>query len=526
MAKNKPAAAGHELSILKDKETDFAEWYPEVIKKGELIEYYEISGCYILRPYAFFMWEQIQAFIDSHIKKLGVQNSYFPLFVSKDALEKEKDHVEGFAPEVAWVTHAGESPLPKPIAIRPTSETIMYPAYAKWIRSHRDLPLKLNQWTSVVRWEFKYPTPFIRTREFLWQEGHTAHASMEDAEKMVLDILDLYEKTYEEVLAVPVVKGVKSEKEKFAGGYMTTTVEAFIPTNGRAVQGATSHHLGENFSKMFHIQFEDEKGKKQYAAQTSWGFTTRSIGTMIMVHGDNTGLVLPPKVAQKQVVFVPIPGKKLPWEQLGEKCHDLAKPLEQLGVRVHVDDRKNYNPGYKYNHWEMKGVPIRLEVGERDLEQNVVTVVTRYNKYDADFKKFTIPFDELEKRIPKLLEEIHAGMLKKATVKRNEMIMVIKTWEEMKANLDKKTLFLCPWCETIESEEEIKDLTKQISEQNEKKVAENNLDENGEEFAPALSGAIKTLCIPLIQPEMPVGQKCFFKKDQPAKRWVLMGRSY
>jgi len=368
----------------------------------------------------------------------GVQNSYFPLFVSEDALTKEKDHVEGFAPEVAWVTKAGDSDLAKPIAIRPTSETIMYPAFAKWIRSHRDLPLKLNQWTSVVRWEFKYPTPFIRTREFLWQEGHTAHASMECAENMVMDALNIYEKTYNELLAVPVVKGVKSEKEKFAGGYMTTTVEAFIPTNGRAVQGATSHHLGQNFSKMFNIQFEGETGKKEFASQTSWGFTTRSIGTMIMIHGDQKGLVLPPRVAEKQVVIVPVPGKnKDKTAEMFKKCHELKKQLEEcelkipgfgsVPIRVQVDDRDKYNPGYKYNHWELRGVPVRLELGERDFDSESVFVATRYNNSDKDYKKFSMKWSELEKGIPELLDDIHNKMLQKAVDKRDESIVVVSS---------------------------------------------------------------------------------------------------
>merc|ERR1712194_881479 len=478
---------------------------------------------------------QIQGFIDRNIKELGVQNSYFPLFVSQDALEKEKDHVEGFAPEVAWVTKAGDSQLEKPIAIRPTSETIMYPAFAKWIRSHRDLPLKLNQWTSVVRWEFKYPTPFIRTREFLWQEGHTAHASMKEAEEMVLNILNLYEKTYRDLLAVPVVKGVKSEKEKFAGGYMTTTVEAFIPTNGRAVQGATSHHLGENFSKMFKIEFENQKGGKQFAAQTSWGFTTRSIGTMIMIHGDDKGLVLPPKVAQFQVVIVPVPGKKMSCEELSKKAYELKDQLKSTGLRVYVDDRDKYNPGFKYNHWELKGVPVRLELGERDIAGESVLVATRYNNSDKDYKKFPMKWSDLSAKLPELMETIHSDMLRKATEKRDESIVVVKTFEEMVEKLDQKVLFLVPWCETVESEEEIKKLTKEVSEKNATEAAtkqaaaaaaESLVDENGESFAPALSGAIKTLCIPLEQPEMPKGQKCFFKKDVPAKRWCLMGRSY
>lgn len=286
------------MGIEYKKEDNFSKWYSQVITKAELIEYYEISGCYILRPAAFFIWEQITAFFDARIKKLGVQNCYFPMFVAESALMKEKKHLEGFSPEVAWVTKSGKSDLPEPIAIRPTSETIMYPAYAKWIHSYRDLPVKLNQWTNVVRWEFKHPTPFIRTREFLWQEGHTAHATDEEADQFVHNILDNYAAVYEELLAVPVVKGHKSEDERFAGAKNTTTVELYVPVSGRGIQGATSHHLGQNFSKMFDVWFTDEHEKKQFVNQTSWGLSTRSIGAMIMIHSDNTGLVLPPRVAQ------------------------------------------------------------------------------------------------------------------------------------------------------------------------------------------------------------------------------------
>ena len=263
-----------------------------------------------------------------------MENSYFPLFVSQDRLEKEKDHVEGFAPEVAWVTKSGEDTLAKPIAVRPTSETIMYPAFSDWIKSHRDLPLKLNQWSNVVRWEFKDPTPFLRSREFLWQEGHTAHSTFEDADAMVMQGLEWYRGVYEELLAVPVIKGYKTEKEKFAGGFQTTTCEAYIPGSGRAIQGATSHNLGQNFGKMFDITFQDEKGNSQVAWQTSWGLTTRSIGVMIMVHGDDTGLVLPPRVAPLQVVIVPILSKKLLAEQAAPYCEAILADLKAMGVRL------------------------------------------------------------------------------------------------------------------------------------------------------------------------------------------------
>ena len=260
-----------------------------------MIDFYDISGCYILRPWSYSIWEAIQDFLDGQIKTLGVQNCYFPMFVSEARLNAEKDHVEGFAPEVAWVTKSGDGELNEPIAIRPTSETIMYPAFANWIHSHRDLPLKLNQWNNVVRWEFKHPTPFLRTREFLWQEGHTAHATLAEADKEVMQILGFYAAVYEELLAVPVIPGKKTEKEKFAGGHYTTTVEAYIPGTGRAIQGATSHNLGQNFGKMFKIEFEDQNGQKAIPWQNSWGLTTRTIGVMVMVHSDDKGLVLPPR---------------------------------------------------------------------------------------------------------------------------------------------------------------------------------------------------------------------------------------
>jgi hypothetical protein len=294
---------------------DFGAWYSQVVVEAELIDYYDISGCYILRPYAFTQWEFIQEFFNQEIKKLGVENAYFPMFVSQSRLEAEKDHIEDFSPEVAWVTRSGDSELECPIAVRPTSETVMYPHYANWIRSHRDLPLLLNQWCNVVRWEFKHPTPFIRSREFLWQEGHTAHATKKACDEEVRTILDLYRQVYEDMLAVPVIPGVKSEKEKFAGGLYTTTVEAFVPYTGRGIQGATSHCLGQNFAKMFDITFENDKGGRSMVWQNSWGMTTRMLGVCYMVHGDDVGLRLPPKIAPIQVVIVTIPNSKLSEEK-------------------------------------------------------------------------------------------------------------------------------------------------------------------------------------------------------------------
>ena len=327
------------LGLSAKKDEDFALWYTQVITLSEMIDYSDISGCYVLRPWSFFIWETIQQYFDAEIKKLGVKNSYFPLFVSERALMTEKDHIEGFAPEVAWVTRCGKNDIAEPIAIRPTSETIMYPFFAKWIRSHRDLPLELNQWSNVVRWEFKDATPFLRSREFLWQEGHTAHDNYENAQKRVLSILDLYALVYEYLLAVPVVKGEKTEAEKFAGAHHTTTVEAYINGSGRAIQGATSHNLGQNFGKMFKINFEDEKGEKQIPWQTSWGLTTRSIGVAVMVHGDDKGLVLPPRVAPVQAVICPINTKDMDYTSLVRYCDDIRHELKKVGVRVDIDDR-------------------------------------------------------------------------------------------------------------------------------------------------------------------------------------------
>jgi prolyl-tRNA synthetase len=328
------------LGLSAKKDEDFATWYTQTITLSEMIDYSDISGCYVLRPWSYFIWEQIQSYFDGEIKKLGVKNSYFPLFVSERALMTEKDHIEGFAPEVAWVTKCGKNDLSEPIAIRPTSETIMYPFFAKWIRSHRDLPLELNQWSNVVRWEFKDATPFLRSREFLWQEGHTAHDGYESAQQRVRSILDLYALVYEYLLAVPVVKGQKTEAEKFAGAHHTTTVEAYINGSGRAIQGATSHNLGQNFGKMFKISFEDEKGEKQIPWQTSWGLTTRAIGVAVMVHGDDKGLVLPPRVAPTQAIICPIMAKDTDYTELVRYCEDIRRELVKNGVRADIDDRR------------------------------------------------------------------------------------------------------------------------------------------------------------------------------------------
>jgi len=502
------------LALQWKKSENFAQWYTDVIVLSELISYYDISGCYILRPWSFKMWETIQTWFNAEIQALGVENSYFPLFVSQDRLEKEKDHVEGFAPEVAWVTKSGDGELAKPIAVRPTSETIMYPAFSDWIKSHRDLPLKLNQWANVVRWEFKDPTPFLRSREFLWQEGHTAHVSNEDANVMVMQALELYRRVYEELLAVPVVPGYKTEKEKFAGGDQTTTVEAYIAGSGRAIQGATSHNLGQNFGKMFDIKFQDEGGEKKVVWQTSWGLTTRSIGVMIMVHGDDMGLVLPPKIAPLQAVVVPIISKNLTYEDAKVYCEGILKDLVNSGIRAKYDDREMYNPGWKYNHWEQKGVPIRIEVGPRDVQNKQARIVTRYNGEKEDF-----PVEGLGAAMVEQLSLIQTAMFTKAKKARDEHLVQITEWKDFVPNLELNNLILTPWCggEHQEWEEWVKDKSREESLKNQ--------GEEEEAETTAVSVAGKSLCIPFKQPDLPEGTKCI-ASGLPATCWVLWGRSY
>ncbi|CAM9350969.1 unnamed protein product, partial [Sphacelaria rigidula] len=441
------------------------------------------------------------------------QNSYFPLFVSRRALEAEKAHVEGFAAEVAWVTKSGEKDLEEPIAVRPTSETIMYPAYARWIRSHRDLPLKLNQWSNVVRWEFKNPTPFLRTREFLWQEGHTAHASFEDADKMVMQALNLYRRVYEELLAVPVIMGTKTEAEKFAGGHKTTTVEAYISGTGRAIQGATSHHLGQNFGKMFKIQYEDDKGNLAIPWQTSWGLTTRTLGVCVMCHGDDQGLVLPPRVAPLQVVIIPVVvAKKASLEEIDAFCAPIVKDLKAAGVRIKFDDRTTYTAGWKYNHWEQKGVPVRLEVGPRDLKSNQM-VAARRDTPGAE--KITLPLEGITAAVQGLLDKVQANLLAKATAERDSHLTKITEWANFVPALNRNDIVLTPFCNETEWEEKVKTLSR----------AEALKEGEVEEETTATSVAAKTLCIPMDQPDLPEGTPCFIS-GKPATCWVLWGRSY
>lgn len=517
-ATSKPTAKSNEdekeviIGLTAKKEEDFPSWYQQIVVRTEMLDYYDVSGCYILRPWSFNIWKKIERFFDDAITAIGVEDCYFPMFVSQKCLEKEKDHIEGFSPEVAWVTKAGKSDLAEPIAVRPTSETVMYPYYSSWIRSHRDLPLRLNQWCNVVRWEFKHPQPFLRTREFLWQEGHTAFATKQEAADEVLVILDLYRRVYEELLAVPVVPGKKSEKEKFAGGLYTTTVEGFIPTSGRAIQGATSHCLGQNFSKMFNISFESENKERLFAWQNSWGLTTRTIGVMIMTHGDDKGLVLPPRVASIQAVIVPvgITNKTTPEQrkEIYEKASAIASDLKSKGVAAHADVRENYTPGWKYNHWELKGVPVRLEIGPKDLAKNTTRCVVRFDGAVKELSLTTLAED-----LKVLLEEIQTAMFNKAKSVRDSRLKIVEEWKDFVPTLNNKCLCLVPWCEEEECEDAIKE-----------KSSRDTSDEPQDEKAPSMGA--KSLCIPFEQPKQVTSETKCFSCGKKAKSYTLFGRSY
>ncbi|KAI5806720.1 hypothetical protein DFH27DRAFT_479628 [Peziza echinospora] len=506
------------------KEVDFSGWYQQVLTKGDMLDYYDVSGCYILKPWSYTIWEQIQKWFDEKIKEMGVENCYFPMFVSQKVLEREKDHIEGFAPEVAWVTRAGKNELEEPIAIRPTSETVMYPYYAKWIRSHRDLPLRLNQWNSVVRWEFKHPQPFLRTREFLWQEGHTAFLKRQEAEQEVYQILELYATIYSELLAVPTIKGRKTNKEKFAGGLFTTTCEGYIPTTGRGIQGATSHCLGQNFSKMFDITVEDptaiaegETREKIHVWQNSWGLSTRVIGVMVMIHGDNKGLVLPPRVAGFQVVIVPcgltVKTTHAAREALYDDIAKFEKTLKAAKVRVKSDTRDSYSPGYKFNDWELKGVPLRIEYGPQDAQKGQVMAVRRDNG-----ERIPIPIAKLDQEVPAILATIQGELYRKAKVSFDSHIKKVFKWEDFVPALNDKNVILMPWCDVEECEDQIK----------ERSARKETGDEPEDSRAPSMGA--KSLCIPFEQPEgehaiKPGETKCP-QCGRDAKFYTLFGRSY
>ena len=452
------------------KSKDFSAWYNEVVLKAELADYAPVKGCMVIRPNGYAIWEAIQQYLDQKFKALGVQNAYFPLFIPESFLKKEKEHVEGFSPQLAVVTIGGGEELKEKLIVRPTSETIMYDMYAKWIKSHRDLPLLLNIWNNVVRWE-KRTYLFLRTTEFLWQEGHTAHATFEDADTFAHTILSLYKTFDESVLAIPVVVGKKSQSEKFAGAHTTYTLEALMP-DGKALQLGTSHNLGDNFAKAFNIRFQDEKGELKFAWQTSWAETTRVIGALIMVHGDDQGLVLPPKLAPVQVVIVPIKrqqatgspstplraGKQPASRQggQGEYVKKIFQELESARIRVKVDDREEYSPGWKFNEWELKGVPIRLEIGEKEIAEDSITVVRR----DTG-EKFKIQSSEFRIKIEKLLEEIQKNLFERARKFLEENTHTVDSYDDFKQIMKTKRGFIRAfWCKDAGCETKIKAETK------------------------------------------------------------------
>ncbi|OGD26193.1 MAG: proline--tRNA ligase [Candidatus Aminicenantes bacterium RBG_13_63_10] len=434
------------------KSEDFSKWYLEIIRKTEMADYAPMKGMMVIRPYGYAVWENIQRLLDRRLKAAGHVNAYFPLFIPESFLQKEMAHVEGFAPEVAWVTQGGRDELEERLAVRPTSEAIIGSMYAKWIKSYRDLPVLINQWANIVRWE-KVTRPFLRTTEFLWQEGHTAHATEEEARKETLDILDIYREFVETELAVPTIRGRKTEWDKFAGAVETYSLEALM-ADGKALQMGTSHHLGQNFSKVFNIRFEDRNQALQFVWQTSWGVSTRLIGSVVMVHGDDSGLRIPPAVAPVQVVIVPISMGN--WKEtvlpVAKKIED---DLRRAGVRVTLDDREEFTPGWKFSDWEMRGVPLRLEVGPRDIKEHKAVAVRRDVRGKA-----SLPLAGLSESVNRLLAEIQSGLLEQARDFLRDNTRVTDDYGEFKRLIDERRGFiLSPWCGARECEEKVKQET-------------------------------------------------------------------
>lgn len=431
-------------------EVDFPQWYTDVILKTDLVDYAPVKGFMVVKPYGYAIWENIQQFLDKRFKDTGHKNCYFPLLIPESLLTKEAEHVEGFAPEVAWVTHGGNKKLEERLCVRPTSETIICNMYAKWLKSYRDLPYLYNQWCSVVRWE-KSTRPFLRTSEFLWQEGHTLHETAEEAQAETIQMLKIYIQLCEELLAMPVISGQKSESEKFAGGERTYTIEALMH-DGKALQSGTSHFLGQHFTKAFDITFADRNSKLAHPYHTSWGASTRLIGGIIMTHGDNRGLILPPRVAPTQVVIIPIAAKK---GNVMEKVDELFASLKAKGIRVEVDDRDNYSTGWKLNEWEMKGVPVRIEIGPKDIENNQAMVFRR----DL-LEKNAVSLDNIEDSIVDLLDNIHDTMLEKAREHREEHTYQVDNMDEFKKVITETPGFVkTMWCGDAECEAKIKEET-------------------------------------------------------------------
>ncbi|MDR0979049.1 MAG: proline--tRNA ligase [Lachnospiraceae bacterium] len=430
-------------------EEDFAKWYTDIVIKAELADYTDTKGCIAIKPYGYEIWENIQKYADSKFKEAGVKNVYMPVLIPESLLNKEKDHIEGFAPEVAWVTIGGQEELEEKLCIRPTSETMFSTMFSKWVTSWRDLPIITNQWCNVLRWE-KETRPFLRSREFLWQEGHTVHETSKEAEELTLKMLDVYKDVIENLLAIPVLQGNKTEKEKFSGAVNTYTVET-LTRDGRALQSGTSHYFGQNFTKPFDIKFQNREGKEEYAYQTSWGISTRLIGAVIMTHGDNRGLKLPPKVAPIQVVIVPIAGHK---EGVLEKANSLFTELNK-NFRVHIDNRDNYSTGYKFNDWEMRGVPIRIEIGPRDIENGVLTLTRR-----DTLEKKEVKMENAEKEIESLLAQIQQNMFNECNERLKERTTVAATMDEFIKNINENQGYIkAMWCGDVACEDKIKEET-------------------------------------------------------------------
>lgn len=436
---------------ITDKDEDFSRWYVDVVRKAELADYSSIKGCMVIKPYGYELWENIKNGLDKMIKATGHKNAYFPLFVPESLLKKEAEHVEGFAPEVAWITHGGDEELEERIAIRPTSEAIICATYAEWVQSWRDLPILINQWANVVRWE-KVTRLFLRTREFLWQEGHTAHATAEECEEEALKILDMYKEFAENLLAIPVIVGRKSEAQKFPGAVHTYTIEALM-SNGWALQAGTSHNLGQHFAKVFDIKYLDQNQQQQYVWQTSWGVSTRLVGGVIMTHGDNSGLILPPKIAPIQAIIVPIIFDKSRSEVL-EKVNQHISSLSDK-VRVEADLRDEYTPGWKFNEWELKGVPIRIEVGPRDVKNEQAVVVRRDTREKTIVKEM-----ELKETIVKMLDDIQNNLFQRAKEFRDCHTYDVDNFSTFESIMKEGRGFIrANWCGSNECEKSIQDKT-------------------------------------------------------------------
>lgn len=445
----KPNPSDAFVTEITKQSVDFSRWYLDVVRKAELADYSPVKGFMVIRPYGYAIWELIQQQLDQRFKATGHVNAYFPLLIPESLLMKEAQHVEGFAPQVAWVTRGGTEDLEEKLVIRPTSETIVGVMYQKWIQSWRDLPVLINQWANVVRWE-KVTRPFLRTTEFLWQEGHTAHETAEEAQDETMKILGIYKEFAENVLAMPVVDGQKSDSEKFAGASRTYSIEALMG-DGRALQAGTSHNLGQNFAKAFEIQFQGRDKTVQHAWTTSWGVSTRLIGGVIMTHGDDSGLILPPKVAPWQVVIVPIPRGN--WkETVLPKCQEIRDQLVAAGIRVKLDADESQTPGWKFAEYEMRGVPLRLEVGPKDIEKNAVFAARRDTRVKA-----SIPIDGLAGAITALLDEIQLALLTRARSFREEHTSTADTYDAFKATMEGRPGFvIAPWCESASCEADIK----------------------------------------------------------------------